>query len=211
MGGSADRPVADIAATSHGQTSNVLWSEWAIESGLGGGTDLSDTRGQVRLPPASQYADASPEFHVTLHPGTRLRGPPFFVYGERYDDPDVPDDNPARPDRSTSSSRTAEIQTVSMARCCWMARAPGARAIPVRPGLLRRADRLSPNRSRVGPDLNFDRRPLRHGDRVGIPPVAGGSSTHWRPRCIAPNFGDTQSTYLRRLMPGTRCVCCVER
>ncbi|MGH8071557.1 MAG: hypothetical protein ACRERE_41260 [Candidatus Entotheonellia bacterium] len=89
---------------------NVLYSEWAIASGLGGATDLSETLGQVRFLPADLF-DPSPEFHVTLPPGTPFVAPPFVVWGGRYDDPDVPDDNPADPILD-DFFETAEIQTV---------------------------------------------------------------------------------------------------
>jgi hypothetical protein len=33
-------------------------------------------------------------FDIKLRPGTAFVTPPFFVFGERYDDPSVPDDDP---------------------------------------------------------------------------------------------------------------------
>jgi hypothetical protein len=75
---------------------NVLYSQWAIESVLGGGTDLSDTVGHVRfLPP--EPGPRSFEFDVTLRPGTPFVASPFLVWGGTYDDLSVPDDNPADP------------------------------------------------------------------------------------------------------------------
>jgi hypothetical protein len=53
---------------------NVLYSDWAIASGLGGATDLSHTLGQVRFLPADSF-DRSLEFHVTLPPGTPFVAP----------------------------------------------------------------------------------------------------------------------------------------
>jgi hypothetical protein len=89
---------------------NVLYSEWAIASVLGGATDLSDTLGQVRFLPAD-LSDPSPEFHVTLPPGTPFVAPPFVVWGGRYDDPNVADDNPADPILDVFFEN-AEIQTI---------------------------------------------------------------------------------------------------
>ena len=91
---------------------NVLWSEWAIASDpdLGGATDLSDTLGRVRFLPADSFGQ-SLEFHVTLPPGTPFVAPPLIVFGERYDDPNVPDDNPADPILD-NFFETAEIRTV---------------------------------------------------------------------------------------------------
>ena len=72
---------------------NMLQTQWAIASGLGGDTKLSDTVGKVRLLPGS-FVDRSPVFNITLRPGTPFVASPFFVFGERYDDPAVPDDDP---------------------------------------------------------------------------------------------------------------------
>jgi hypothetical protein len=89
---------------------NVLWSRRVIESGLGGGTDLSDTVGRVRLLPGDTLSRLV-EFHVTLPPGTPFVAAPFFVFGETYDDPDVPDDNPQDPILAFIFE-TTEIQTM---------------------------------------------------------------------------------------------------
>jgi hypothetical protein len=75
---------------------NVLQTQRAIEVGLGGGTTLSDTVGRVRLFPG-EFFDMTPEFHITLPPGTPFVASPFFVFGERYDDPNVSDDDPTAP------------------------------------------------------------------------------------------------------------------
>ena len=79
---------------------NVLYSQWVLESLFGGGTDLSDTVGHVRFLPVPAPAETgcgSCEIDVTLRPGTPFVASPFFVWGESYDDPSVPDDNPADP------------------------------------------------------------------------------------------------------------------
>jgi len=72
---------------------NVLWTQRALEEGLGGETDISDTVGRVRLLP-SDVLDSTPVFDITLDPGTPFVATPFFIYGERYDDPNAPDDDP---------------------------------------------------------------------------------------------------------------------
>jgi hypothetical protein len=74
---------------------NVLYSQWATESLSGGGTDLSDTVGHVSFLPGVLGNVPTTEFDVSLPPGTPFVSPPFFVNGESYDDPAVPDDNPA--------------------------------------------------------------------------------------------------------------------
>ncbi|WP_165246858.1 hypothetical protein [Paludisphaera soli] len=73
---------------------NVLQTQFALATGLGGETGLSGSVGRVRLLPGS-FSDPTPEFDVTLRPGTPFVAAPFFVYGERYADPNVPDDDPA--------------------------------------------------------------------------------------------------------------------
>jgi hypothetical protein len=88
---------------------NVLYSEWAIASTLGGATDLRDTRGRVHFLPDKSMG-TPPEFHITLPPGTPFVSPPFFTFGERSADPDVPDDNPADPILDFILE-TAKIQT----------------------------------------------------------------------------------------------------
>jgi hypothetical protein len=72
---------------------NVLQTQRALEVGLGGGTTRSDTVGRVRLLPG-EFVNQFPVFHITLPPGTPFVAAPFFVFGERYDDPTVPDDDP---------------------------------------------------------------------------------------------------------------------
>jgi hypothetical protein len=72
---------------------NVLWTQRSLEENLGGGTDIPNTVGRVRLLPGD-VGNPSPVFDVTLPPGTPFVATPFFVYGERYDDPNVPDDDP---------------------------------------------------------------------------------------------------------------------
>jgi hypothetical protein len=72
---------------------NVLWSQWAIEEGLGGGSGLGDTVGRVRFFP-TVFTPSTVEFDITLSAGTPFVAPSFFVFGETYDDPNVPDDTP---------------------------------------------------------------------------------------------------------------------
>jgi hypothetical protein len=77
---------------------NALQTQRAIEAALGGGTDLSDTVQGVRLLPGSLPGSGpTATFDITLRPGTPFVAAPFFVFGEHYDDPTVPDDNPADP------------------------------------------------------------------------------------------------------------------
>jgi hypothetical protein len=90
---------------------NVLAAQRAIEVQLGGGTDIGETVGRVRLLPGGVVTAPTQEFDVTLPPGTPFVSPPFFVFGETYDDPAVPDDNPADPILDFIIE-TAEIQTV---------------------------------------------------------------------------------------------------
>jgi hypothetical protein len=72
---------------------SVLQTEWATASGLGDASQLSNPVGRVQLLPGS-FTDATPEFHITLAPGTPFAASPFFLFGERYDDPNTPDDDP---------------------------------------------------------------------------------------------------------------------
>jgi hypothetical protein len=72
---------------------NVLQTQWALALGLGDPTELSDTIGRVRLLPGN-FTSSTPVFNITLVPGTPFVASPFFVFGERYDDPNVPDDDP---------------------------------------------------------------------------------------------------------------------
>jgi hypothetical protein len=73
---------------------NVLQTQRALEVGLGGGTTRSDTVGRVRLLPVD-FTNPRPEFDITLPPGTPFVAAPLFLFGERYDDPTMPDDDPA--------------------------------------------------------------------------------------------------------------------
>jgi hypothetical protein len=72
---------------------NVLQTQRAIEVGLGGGTTRSDTVGRVRLFPGEFFVTPR-EFDITLPPGTPFVASPVFVFGERYSNPGVPDDDP---------------------------------------------------------------------------------------------------------------------
>jgi hypothetical protein len=91
---------------------NVLQTEWVTTDGLGAGPPPSDTVGRVRLFPA-EFFDPQPEFHITLRPGTPFVAAPVFVIGERYDDPNVPDDDPiALADLLEGVFATVKILTV---------------------------------------------------------------------------------------------------
>ncbi len=91
---------------------NVLQTEYAITAGLGDEDDAIDTVGRVRLLPGS-FFDPTPEFDITLRPGTPFVASPFFVFGESYDDPNVPDDDPvALADLLALIFETTDIETV---------------------------------------------------------------------------------------------------
>jgi hypothetical protein len=92
------------------QELGVHYSQWAIESGLAGGTDLSDQLGRVQFLP-TDVTQPTAEFNVTLRPGTPFFATPFFVFGERYDDPNVRDDAP-EDIKDLMIFETAQIQTV---------------------------------------------------------------------------------------------------
>ena len=96
---------------------NVLQTQWALALGLGDATELSDTVGRVRLLPGD-FTSSTPVFNITLAPGTPFVASPFFVFGERYDDPNVPDDDPiALAAFIADVFSTAEIQVVLDGRC----------------------------------------------------------------------------------------------
>jgi hypothetical protein len=67
---------------------NILASEFAIATGLTG-QERPDTIGRVRFLP---YYGAT-EFSIELDPGTAIAFPPFFVFGELYDDGTQDDPN----------------------------------------------------------------------------------------------------------------------
>jgi hypothetical protein len=91
---------------------NVLQMQWAIAAGLGRNTNLSDTVRGVRLLPG-EFVLQTPVFDITLSPGTPFVASPFFVYGERYDDPNVPDDDPtALASLLAQIFATAQVQIV---------------------------------------------------------------------------------------------------
>jgi hypothetical protein len=96
-GGSALMPPNSKAFGKSFEEWNVLYAQWAIEDGLGGGSDVPNPVGRVRFLPTNFEGPGSYEFRVTLRPGTPFVAPPFFVFGERYDDPTVPDDDPDHP------------------------------------------------------------------------------------------------------------------
>jgi len=75
---------------------NVLQVHWALEFQLAGHTDPDtnpNTVGRVRFLPVDVLANQG-VFHVTLKAGRAFALPPFVVYGEHYDNPSVPDDDP---------------------------------------------------------------------------------------------------------------------
>ena len=72
---------------------NFLWSQRTIEANLAGTTQVPETLKEVRFLP-SVVTPGSYEFEVTLPPGTGFVTSPFFIYGEHYDNPAVPDDTP---------------------------------------------------------------------------------------------------------------------
>src|SRR5262245_40192281 len=72
---------------------NVLYSRWAIEDNLGVGSTLNQTTKHVAFLPTVTTPGVK-EFNVTLAPGTPFVAPTFFVFAERYDDPNVRDDIP---------------------------------------------------------------------------------------------------------------------
>ncbi len=75
---------------------NVLWSQWQIGTGLGENDCSRDTvRGVRFLPGAFEAGDY--DFDIRVRPGTAFVFPNFFLFGERYDDPNVPDDDPNDP------------------------------------------------------------------------------------------------------------------
>jgi hypothetical protein len=71
---------------------NALQTQYALATGLGT-VAVSDTVRNVRLLPGD-FTTATPVFNIDLAPGTPFVAAPFFVFGERYDDPNVPDDDP---------------------------------------------------------------------------------------------------------------------
>lgn len=76
---------------------NRLQTQFAIAAGLGGQTNLSNTVRGVRLFPAAFGTDPLVEFNIRMLPGTPFVASPLFIFGERYDDPNVPDDDPDNP------------------------------------------------------------------------------------------------------------------
>jgi hypothetical protein len=73
---------------------NVLYTQWAVATELGG-KNLSNTVDGVRFLPNNVAHPGTYEFDVTMNPGTPFVAPPFPVFGEMYadgsqDDPDDP-------------------------------------------------------------------------------------------------------------------------
>jgi len=91
---------------------SVLQAEYAIAAGLGAGPAPSDTVGRVRLFPTEFFVTPR-ELHLTLSPGTPFVASPVFVFGERYEDPNVSDDDPIElADLLEVVFATVKIQTV---------------------------------------------------------------------------------------------------
>jgi hypothetical protein len=73
---------------------NTLAVQFAVADWFAATTNPSDTVGRVRFLPGDFSGDPDVEFDVTMSPGTPFAAAPWFVFGERYDDPSVPDDDP---------------------------------------------------------------------------------------------------------------------
>jgi hypothetical protein len=74
---------------------NILHDQSVIAAELGDGMDGGGSFGHVAFLPANFTGNPAPEADVTIAPGTFLVAPPVFLFGERYDDPTVPDDSPS--------------------------------------------------------------------------------------------------------------------
>jgi hypothetical protein len=70
---------------------SFLQNEWRIATGLGG-QSLPDTIQKTRLVPGP-FSPDDVEFDVEVSPGTALVLPPFFAFGELYDDGSFDDPN----------------------------------------------------------------------------------------------------------------------
>jgi hypothetical protein len=70
---------------------SFLQNEWIIATGLGGQT-LPDTVGKMQFLPGP-FSPGTHEFDVVTAPGTSLVSPPFFAFGELYDDGSFDDPN----------------------------------------------------------------------------------------------------------------------
>jgi hypothetical protein len=89
---------------------NVLWSRRTIELNFTEATNVPETLNKVRFLP-SVVTPGSYEFEVALPTGTGFVTSPFFIYGERFDDPAVPDDTPQLID-DLQLFETANIQVI---------------------------------------------------------------------------------------------------
>jgi hypothetical protein len=90
---------------------NVLQTQFAIETQLGG-KDVSPIFQHVQFLPGAIFG-TGPIFNVTLRAGTPFVSAPLFLFGERYDDPNVPDDDPvALAELIDAFVQTAGIETV---------------------------------------------------------------------------------------------------
>jgi hypothetical protein len=70
---------------------SFLQNEWIIATGLGGQT-LPDTVGKMQFLPGP-FGPGVHEFDVVTTPGTSLVSPPFFAFGELYEDGTFDDPN----------------------------------------------------------------------------------------------------------------------
>jgi hypothetical protein len=70
---------------------SFLQNEWIIATGLGGET-RPDTVGKTQFLPGP-FGPGTHEFDVVTTPGTSLVSPPFFAFGELYDDGSFDDPN----------------------------------------------------------------------------------------------------------------------
>ena len=70
---------------------SFLQNEWIIATGLGGQT-LPDTVGRVQFLPGA-FGPGFHEFNVVVPSGTSLVSPPFFAFGELYEDGSFDDPN----------------------------------------------------------------------------------------------------------------------
>jgi hypothetical protein len=84
---------------------NTLYLAWYVNGTLGAGfTPGDDTVGKVRFLPLSSFENVeigedgflifTDEYNITMRPGTPFITQPGNVWGETYDDPNVPADTP---------------------------------------------------------------------------------------------------------------------
>ena len=154
---------------------NVLYSQWVKESWSGGRTDLSDTVGPVRFLPVIPEPGSGRavrfEFDVTLRPGTPFVASPFLLLGETYEDPSVPDDDPADP-LLVIFFETTEIKVVLDGRVLMAGTGTELERFGYGPVYFDEPIVYAEPQPR-GPNLSHGS-PLRPGDRGGVPAIAGG-------------------------------------